>query len=84
MSRWARLGEMILGLAIVLAPVGASAAGAPAAAAPKNGNGGPVLNYDQVTEMALKFSPDVQASRSEVKLAREQKNEVHGYRWVQL
>ena len=31
MSRWARLGGMMLGLAIVLAPVGASAAGAPAA-----------------------------------------------------
>ncbi|MFI5331919.1 MAG: TolC family protein, partial [Desulfobaccales bacterium] len=84
MSRWARLGGMMLGLALVLAPVGASAAGAPAAAVPKNGNGGPVLNYDQVTEMALKFSPDVQASRSEVKLAKEQKNEVHGYRWPQF
>ena len=84
MSRWARLGGMMLGLAIVLAPVGAAAAGAPAAAAPKNGNGGPVLNYDQLTEMALKFSPDVQASRSEVKLAKEQKNEVHGYRFPQF
>ena len=52
--------------------------------APKNGNGGPVLNYDQLTEMALKFSPDVQASRSEVKLAKEQKNEVHGYRFPQF
>ena len=79
MSRWARVGGMMLGLAIVLAPVGASAAGAP-----KNGNGGPVLNYDQLTEMALKFSPDVQASRSEVKLAKEQKNEVHGYRFPQF
>lgn len=79
MSRWARLGGMMLSLAIALAPVGASAAGAP-----KNGNGGPVLNYDQLTEMALKFSPDVQASRSEVKLAKEQKNEVHGYRWPQF
>ncbi len=84
MSRWARLGGMMLGLAIALAPVGAAAAGAPAAVAPKNGNGGPVLTYDQVTEMALKFSPDVQASRSEVKLAKEQKNEVHGYRFPQF
>ncbi|MCX5891915.1 MAG: TolC family protein [Deltaproteobacteria bacterium] len=84
MSQWARVGGMLLGLAMVLAPVGASAAGAPAAGAPKNGNGGPVLNYDQLTEMALKFSPDVKASRSEVKLAAEQKNEVHGYRWPQF
>ena len=51
---------------------------------PENGNGGPVLNYDQLTEMALKFSPDVKASRSEVKLAKEQKNEVHGYRFPQF
>ena len=58
--------------------------GAPAAVAPKNGNGGPVLTYDQVTEMALKYSPDVKASRSEVKLAKEQKNEVHGYRFPQF
>jgi outer membrane protein len=77
MSRWARWGGIMLGLAVALAPVGALAAGSPAAA-------GPVLNYDQLAEMALKFSPDVKASRSEVKFATEQKKEVHGYRWPQF
>lgn len=81
MSRWARLGGTILGLAIVLAPVAALAAKSPPAAP---ANGGPVLNIDQLTDMALKFSPDVKASRSEVKLAKEQKKEVHGYRWPQF
>jgi outer membrane protein TolC len=75
MFKRARWGVMILGLALLLAPVAAGAAG--------NGTG-PVLNLEQLTEMALKFSPDVQVSRSEVKLAKEQKNEVHGYRYPQF
>src|SRR5512140_4019016 len=81
MSRWARLGGIMLGLAVGLAPVGASAAASPAAAPAA---AGPVLTFDQLTEMALKFSPEVKASRSEVKLAKEQKNEVHGYRFPQF
>ena len=77
MSRWARLGGMILGLVFLLAPMAGWAAGVPAP-------GGPVLTLPQLTEMALTFSPDVKASQSEVKLAKEQKNEVHGYRWPQF
>lgn len=81
MMRWALIGGMILGLAVWLPPGGALAANAP-------GNGsqarGPVLSIDQLTDMALKFSPDVKASQSEVKFAKEQKNEVHGYRWPQF
>jgi len=77
MSRWARLGGMMLGLVFLLAPVAGWAAAVPAP-------GGPVLTLPQLTEMALKFSPDVKASQSEVKLAKEQKNEVHGYRWPQF
>ena len=77
MSRWARLGGMILALVFLLAPMAGWTAGVPAP-------GGPVLNLPQLTEMALKFSPDVKASQSEVKLAKEQKNEVHGYRWPQF
>ena len=105
MSRRARLGGIILGLALVLAPVAAisappakkqkpAEAKTPAAVqAPSTTQsrpaapgvaGGPVLTYEQLTIMALQFSPDVQASRSEVKLAKEQKNEVHGYRFPQF
>ncbi len=76
MSRWACLGGMMLALVFLLAPaIWAAEAPAP---------GGPVLALPQLTEMALKFSPDVKASQSEVKLAKEQKNEVHGYRWPQF
>jgi outer membrane protein TolC len=68
---------------LVLAPVAAAAAGPAAGSGPPAATG-PVLNLEQLTEMALKFSPDIQASRSEVKLAQEQKNEAHGYRFPQL
>ena len=83
MSRGAHWGGVWLGLVLVLAPVVAAAAGSPAGAGPPAA-AGPVLNLDQLTEMALKFSPDIQASRSEVKLAQEQKNEAHGYRFPQF
>ena len=77
MSRWTRLGGRILALVFLLAPMAGWAAEVPAP-------GGPVLTLPQLTEMALQFSPDVKASQSEVKLAKEQKNEVHGYRWPQF
>ena len=89
MSRGARWGGIWLGLVLVLAPVAAAAAGPAAAGGPAAGAGppaaaGPVLNLEQLTVMALKFSPDIEASRSEVKLAQEQKNEAHGYRFPQF
>ena len=77
MSRWARLGGMILALVFLLAPMSGWTAEVPAP-------GGPVLTLPQLTDMALQFSPDVKASQSEVKFAKEQKNEVHGYRWPQF
>ncbi|MCX5889078.1 MAG: TolC family protein [Deltaproteobacteria bacterium] len=77
MSRWARMGGMMLGLVFLLAPMAGWPAAVPAP-------GGPVLTLPQLTEMALQFSPDVKASQSEVKFAKEQKNEVHGYRWPQF
>ena len=77
MSRWGRLGGMILALVFLLAPMAGWTAEVPAP-------GGPVLTLPQLTDMALKFSPDVKASQSEVKFAKEQKNEVHGYRWPQF
>ena len=74
----ARLGGLILGLAILLAPAASAKAAEPAKGAE------PVLNLPQLEEMALKYSPMVKASRSEVKFAKEQKNEAHAYRWPQL
>jgi len=71
MSLWARFGGVILGLVILLAPVGAAAAA-------------PQLNLVQLVSLALQFSPEVKASQSEVKLANEQKNEAHSYRFPQF
>jgi outer membrane protein TolC len=73
MHKRARLGGLILGLVILLAPAGAGAA-----------NQQPVLTLKELITMALNFSPEVKATKSEVNLAQEQKNEVHGYRWPQL
>jgi outer membrane protein len=72
MTKWARWGGLILGLAILLAPLAAGAAERP------------VLTLKDLITMALKYSPEVKASKSEVSLAQEQKNEVHGYRWPQF
>ena len=74
----ARLGGLILGLAILLAPAASAKAAEPAKGAE------PVLDLPHLEEMALKYSPVVKASRSEVKFAKEQKNEAHAYRWPQL
>jgi len=72
MPGWARLGGLFLGLLLALAPAVANAAE------------GPVLTLPQLINMALKFSPEVKASKSEVNLAKEQRNEAHGYRYPQF
>jgi outer membrane protein len=72
MTKWARFGGLILGLVILLAPLGGWAADQP------------VLTLKELITMALKYSPEVKASKSEVALATEQKNEAHGYRWPQF
>jgi outer membrane protein len=69
---WARIGGAMLGLVFLLAPLTAGGAEVP------------VLNLKQLTAMALQFSPAVKATKSEVTLASEQKNEAHGYRWPQF
>ncbi len=74
----ARLGGLILGLAILLAPA------APAITAEPAKGAEPVLDLPKLESMALNYSPVVKASRSEVKFAKEQKNEAHGYRWPQF
>ncbi len=72
MTPWARLGGVILGLVILLAPVAGPAEEVQ------------VLNLKQLTVMALQYSPEVKAEKSEVTLAKEQKNEAHAYRWPQF
>jgi outer membrane protein len=72
MVLWARMGGALLGLVLMLAPLPASAAEAP------------VLNLQQLIVKALKYSPEVKASQTDVTLAKEQKAEVHGYRWPQF
>jgi outer membrane protein len=72
MTMRVRFGGMVLGLVILLAPAGAGAAEKP------------VLTLKELLPMAWKYSPEVKATKSEVTLAKEQKNEVHGYRWPQL
>jgi outer membrane protein len=44
----------------------------------------PELTYSQVISLALKFSPEVQASQSEVTIAEGQKAEVRGYKFPQF
>jgi len=71
MKLWARIGGALLGLVILLAPLGAGAAA-------------PQLNLQQLVSMALAFSPEVRATKSDVKLAEEEKNEAHGYCFPQF
>jgi outer membrane protein len=73
MVLWARIGGALLALVLVLAPLAAGGA-------EKN----QVLTLKQLTVMALDYSHEVKATKSEVTLAKEQKNEVHGYRWPQF
>jgi len=72
MVHWARMGGAWLGLVLLLSPLTAGGAEAP------------VLTLQQLTGMALNYSPEVKATKSDVTLAKEQKNEAHGYRWPQF
>jgi outer membrane protein len=71
----ARIGGAFLGLVLLLAPWTASRADIKTEK---------VLTLKELVVMALKYSPEVKASKSEVSLAKEQKNEAHGYRWPQF
>ncbi len=68
---------LVLGLAIALGPVSAGGAEAPRGTAP-------VLDLPKLITLALKYSPQVKASKSEVQVAQEQKNEAHSYRFPQI
>jgi outer membrane protein len=67
------LRGLLLGLVILLLPASAGAAEA-----------GPVLDLPKLIALALKYSPQVKASQSEVQVAQEQKNEAHSYRFPQI
>lgn len=72
MCHWVRFGGLFLALVILLAPWGAGAKEAPQ------------LTLPDLISMALQFSPEVKASKSETRFAREQQNEVKGYYYPQL
>jgi outer membrane protein TolC len=63
---------MLLGLTIMSAPALSSAAEPP------------VLNLQQLTIMALKYSPQVKAKQQDIDLAKAQKDQAHAYRFPQL
>ena len=67
-----RFGGFFLALIILLSPWGLGAAEAP------------VLDLKQLTTLALNYSPEVKASKSEVRFAEEQVAEVKGYYYPQL
>ena len=67
-----RVGGLLLALLILLMPLGAAAKEVPQ------------LTLKQLTALALKFSPEVKASKSEVRFAEEQVAEVKGYYFPQL
>lgn len=77
MSRGAYWGGVLLALVVLAAPATALSAEAPKGKMP-------VLDLKKLTEMALQFSPQVKTTQSDVKIAQEQKKEVHGYLWPQF
>ncbi len=74
MSSRARIAGMLIMLLVLTA--GAAAAQEPA--------GPPELTLEEAISLALKFSPEVKASQSEVDVAKAQEAEVHGYRLPQF
>jgi outer membrane protein len=71
----ARIGGAMLGLVFLLTPWAASGAETKAEK---------VLTLKELIVMALKYSPQVKSSQSDVTLAKEQKAEAHGYRFPQF
>ena len=72
MSYRVRFGGLFLALAILLTPLGVGAKEAPE------------LSLKQLIALALKFSPVVKASKSEMRFAQAQHEEVKGYYYPQL
>ncbi len=71
------LGVRVTGLLLILLLLGAGAAKAAQPA-------GPEMTLPQLISLALKFSPEVKTSQSEVAIAEAQKAEVKGYKFPQF
>lgn len=69
---WVRFGGLFLALVILMAPWGLAAKEVPE------------LNLKELTALALKFSPEVKASKSETRFAQAQHAEVKGYYYPQV
>jgi len=72
MYLWVRFGGLFLSLVLLLAPWGLGAAEAP------------TLTLPELISLALQYSPEVKASKSEVRFAQEQQAEVKGYYYPQI
>ena len=72
MYLWVRFGGLFLALVLLLAPWGLGAAEAP------------TLTLPELISLALQYSPEVKASKSEVRFAQEQQAEVKGYYYPQI
>jgi len=72
MYLWVRFGGLFLSLVLLLAPWGLGAAEAP------------TLTLQELISLALQYSPEVKASKSEVRFAQEQQAEVKGYYYPQI
>jgi outer membrane protein len=71
--RWGmRTAVICLGLALLAASLAAG------------GQAPPELTFPQLVAMALKFSPEVKTTQSEVAIAKAMKDQVHGYRFPQF
>jgi outer membrane protein len=87
----ARIGGAVLGLVLLLAPWAANGAETKAgtkaetkAATAETKGATKVLTLKELVVMALKYSPQVKSTKSDVTLAKEQKAEAHGYRYPQF
>lgn len=72
MNIWIRLGGAVVCLAIIVFPLGLLAAGPP------------VLDLPQLITLALKYSPEVKASKSEVEAAKQQHEQAKSHYYPQV
>lgn len=72
MCYWRRFVGVIIGLAIILTPAGLRAAEPP------------VLNLHRLITLALEYSPQIKVSKSEVEVAKQQRQEAKGYFYPQI